>query len=77
MRRVGVRALLVGGAMIVACQDARDARASRATDSAKVVRVATARDSVPGFRVPAQCARGSLPVPRKPALAVAAPKSPA
>ena len=67
--RVGVHALVVGGAMIVACQDARDARASRATDSAKArqVRVAAGamRDSVPGFTVPAQCAWGSLPAPRK------------
>jgi hypothetical protein len=65
-----VRALVVTGAMIVACQDARDARASRAADSAKSERTAGAsrapasRDSVPGFMVPAQCARGSVPVPR-------------
>jgi hypothetical protein len=75
--RLGVRALVVGAAMIVACQvvacqDARDARASKTTDSAAMkarateLRVAAAaRDSVPGFTVPAQCARGSLPVPRK------------
>ena len=72
--RLGVRALVVGGALIVACQDARDARASKTIDSAAMKARATelrlaaaARDSVPGFTVPAQCARGSLPVPRKPA----------
>jgi len=69
--RVGVRALMVGGALIVACQNARDARASKASDSAAMkakataLRVASARDSVPGFTVPAQCARGSIPAPRK------------
>jgi len=79
--RLGMRALVVGGAMIVACQDARDARASRATDSARAARAsgirvaAAARDSVPGFSVPAQCARGSLPVPRKPARVETAPKT--
>ena len=80
--RLGVRALVVGGALIVACQDARDARASRTTDSAAMkarateLRVAAAaRDSVPGFTVPAQCARGSLPVPRKPAGAVVAKRA--
>jgi hypothetical protein len=79
--RLGMRALMVGGAMIVACQDARDARASRATDSARGARAtelrvaAVARDSVPGFSVPAQCARGSLPVPRKPARVETAPKT--
>lgn len=79
--RLGVRALVVGGAMIVACQDARDARASRATDSARVPRAtelrvaAAARDTVTGFSVPAQCARGSLPVPRKPARVETVPKT--
>jgi len=56
-----VRALAVGGAMIVACQNASDARASRAANTAK----ASSRDSVPAFTVPAQCARGSVPVPKK------------
>jgi len=80
--RLGVRALVVGGALIVACQNARDARASKATDSAAMKAKATAlrvaaaaRDSVPGFSVPAQCARGSLPVPRKPAGAVIAKRA--
>lgn len=73
MSRFAVRGLLVCGAMIVACQDARDARASRAGDSLHGARSAAlrgapgARDSIPGFTVPAQCARGSVPVPRKPA----------
>jgi len=73
--RLGVRALLICGAMIVACQDARDARASRGRDSLNDARSAAARravgarDSVPGFTVPAQCARGSVPVPKKPAAA--------
>lgn len=75
MSRVGMRALLICGAMIVACQDARDARASRAGDSLNGAHSATARggtgsrDSVPGFTVPAQCARGSVPLPKKPAAA--------
>jgi len=60
-----VRALAVGGAMIVACQNASDARASRAANTAK----ASSRDSVPAFTVPAQCARGSVPVPKKAAPA--------
>jgi hypothetical protein len=71
--RFAVRGLLVCGAMIVACQDARDARASRAGDSVHGARSADSRgasgrrDSLPGFTVPAQCAKGSVPVPRKPA----------
>jgi hypothetical protein len=75
VRRRGVRALLVSGAMIVACQDARDARASRATDSGKAASsvaargALAARDTVPGFTVPAQCASGSVPTPKKPAPA--------
>jgi hypothetical protein len=60
-----MRALAVGGAMIVACQNASDARASRTADSAKPA----SRDSVTGFTVPAQCARGSVPVPKKAAPA--------
>ncbi|MDQ2929437.1 MAG: hypothetical protein M3Y05_01265 [Gemmatimonadota bacterium] len=75
-----MRALVVGGAMIVACQDARDARASRA-DSARVVAKgvaashgAVARDST-GFSVPAVCAQGGLPVPRKAARVATAPKT--
>jgi hypothetical protein len=80
VKRIGVRALLVGGAMIVACQNARDAKASRATDlgAGAASRVAAAnarRDSVPGFVVPAQCAKGSLPVPRKAARVLGAPKT--
>jgi hypothetical protein len=71
VRYIGVRALLVCGAMIVACQDARDARASRTADSAKNARGSDARgalasrDTVPGFTVPAQCAKGSVPLPKK------------
>ena len=61
MKLFRVRALAVGGAMIVACQNASDARASRAANTAK----ASSRDSVPAFTVPAQCARGSVPVPKK------------
>lgn len=78
--RFGMRAVVVGGAMVVACQDARDARASRA-DSARVVgervaaaRIAATRDST-GFTVPAVCAQGGLPVPRKAARVATAPKS--
>jgi hypothetical protein len=67
--RFGVRLLLVAGGIIVACQDARDARASKATDTANAVRIVAAKDTVPAFTVPAQCALGSLPVPRKPARA--------
>ena len=59
-----MRTLVVGGAMIAACQNASDARASRAADAAKSARSA-GRDSVSGFTVPAQCARGSVPVPQK------------
>jgi hypothetical protein len=79
-----MRGVVVAGALIVACQDARDARASRATDSVALgakgvaARVAAAggwRDSVTGFTVPAVCAQGGLPVPRKPARVAAAPKS--
>jgi hypothetical protein len=65
-----MRALLVGGAMIVACQNASDARASRTAESAKSARGAS-RDSLSGFTVPAQCARGSLPVPKKATTRVA------
>ncbi len=62
----GMRALVVGGAMIAACQSASDARASRTADSAKASRSERAhRDSLSGFTVPAQCARGSVPVPKK------------
>jgi hypothetical protein len=70
---MGVRALLVSGAMIVACENARDAKASKAGDSSKGSAVASAsgagahRDSLSGFTVPAQCAAGSIPMPRKPA----------
>jgi|SRR5664279_3887396 len=82
--RVGMRGMVVAGALIVACQDARDARASRTTDSIAgaskgvAARAAAAggwRDSVTGFSVPAVCARGELPVPRKPARVETAPKS--
>jgi hypothetical protein len=62
----GMRALVVGGAMIAACQGTSDARASRTADSAKASRSERAhRDSLSGFTVPAQCARGSVPVPKK------------
>ncbi len=76
--------MVVAGALLVACQNARDARASRASDSARDASSALARrgaasggwrDSVTGFTVPAVCARGALPVPRKPARVAAAPKS--
>jgi len=69
----GMRALAAGGAMIVACQNASDARASRAANTAK----ASSRDSVPAFTVPAQCARGSVPVPKKasPAQVALAPRT--
>jgi len=68
---MGLRALLVSGAMIVACENARDAKASKAGEVAKgraaVSGVGAHRDSVPGFTVPPQCAVGSIPAPRKPA----------
>ena len=77
--RLGGRAVGVGGALIVACQNACYASASKTTDSAAMKAraaalraAAAARDSAQGFAVPAQCARGSLPVPRKPASAVVA-----
>ncbi len=77
-----MRAMLVSGAMIVACESARDAKASKAGDSAKgraiasAASVGTRHDSLSGFTVPAQCAKGSLPMPRKPAPAhAAAPKT--
>ena len=77
-----MRALVVSGAMIVACQSASDARASRAADSAKARTAATrdayaGRDSVPGFTVPAQCARGSVPMPKTtaPLRVASAPKT--
>jgi hypothetical protein len=60
--------------MVVACQNASDARASRAADAAKSSR-SLSRDSVSGFTVPAQCARGSVPVPRK-AAAVQVARAP-
>ena len=68
-----MRALLVSGAMIVACENARDAKASKAGDDAKGSAVPSLagmggwHDTLTGFTVPAQCARGSLPLPRKPA----------
>ena len=73
MKLFRVRSLAVGGAMIVACQNASDARASRAAHTAK----ASSRDSVPAFTVPAQCARGSVPVPKKasPAQVALAPRT--
>jgi len=69
---LGMRSLVVGGAMIVACQSASDARASRAADSAKAHGALASRDSVSGFTVPAQCAKGSVPVPQKLAPAIVA-----
>ncbi|HEV7705446.1 MAG TPA: hypothetical protein VGO46_14185, partial [Gemmatimonadaceae bacterium] len=85
MRRIGVRALLVSGAMIVACENARDAKASKGSKAGEVAKgsfassVATGgawRDSLSGFTVPAQCARGSLPAPRPPGpVHAAAPKT--
>ena len=78
-----MRALFVSGAMIVACENASDAKASKAGDPAKGSAVAPASgagargDSLPGFTVPAQCAVGSIPLPRKPAAirTAAAPKT--
>ncbi|MEP7067298.1 MAG: hypothetical protein ABI889_14785 [Gemmatimonadota bacterium] len=73
MRRYRVRALFVSGAMIVACQDARDARASRVADSGLATGSASsrsrlaARDTLAGFTVPVQCAKGSVPQPKQPA----------
>jgi len=79
-----VRALLVSGAMIVACENARDAKASKASRAGDVAKgsvaapvsgVGARHDSL-GFTVPPQCARGSLPLPRKSTVrAVAAPKT--
>jgi hypothetical protein len=82
VRPIGVRALLVSGAMIVACENARDAKASKAGDVAKgsvaapVAGVGARHDSL-AFTVPPQCARGSLPLPRKSTAvrAVAAPRT--
>jgi hypothetical protein len=72
-----VRLLALAGGIAVACQGASDARASRETDSARGARsgakALAVRDTVAGFTVPAQCARGSLPVPRKASRVVAAP----
>ena len=66
MTLLGMRALVVGAAMIAACQSASDARASRTADSAKASRSEGAhRDSLSGFTVPAQCARGSVPLQKK------------
>jgi hypothetical protein len=67
-RRWSIRALLVAGGLIVACQDARDARASK-DQGVRVVEpaarlVAMHQDTVPSFTVPPQCARGPLPTPR-------------
>ena len=71
-----MRAMLLCGALSVACQGASDARASKASDStvvhakaSELRRAAAKRDSLAGFTVPAQCARGSLPVPRNSARA--------
>ncbi|HEY2898781.1 MAG TPA: hypothetical protein VGJ12_16695, partial [Gemmatimonadaceae bacterium] len=83
MSLLGMRALVVGGAMIMACQSASDARASRTTDSAKAAGSAKARgalasrDSLSAFTVPAQCARGSVPIPQKaaPATVARAPRT--
>ncbi len=63
--RPAVRALLVGGGMIVACQNARDARASRAVDATAAARLAVAhKDTARAFTIPAQCSQGPLPTPR-------------
>jgi hypothetical protein len=73
---MSVRALVLSGAMIVACENAGDAKASKAAagGASHAVAAAAHRDSVPGFTVPAQCARGSIPEPLKSARAhVAAP----
>ena len=75
-----MRALVVSGAMIVACENAGDAKAPKTPAAGTRVASATVRvshrDSVPGFTVPAQCARGSIPAPRKAAPAyVSAPRT--
>ena len=63
--RFGMRPLLLAGAMIVACQSARDARASKTVDSAAVLKVAMAHtDTVPSFSIPLRCSQGPLPTPR-------------
>ncbi|HXT47027.1 MAG TPA: hypothetical protein VN717_00225 [Gemmatimonadaceae bacterium] len=73
--RYAVRLLVLAGGMMVACENTRDASASKAEVGRPAMRAQTIsngaprRDSVAGFTVPAQCARGSIPVPRKPALA--------
>jgi hypothetical protein len=83
MMRFAVRAMVIGGAMVAACQNAGDARASKEGDGSKaalasrtVPSVASGwRDTVTGFSVPAVCAKGSLPVPRKTTRVEAAPKT--
>ena len=74
-----MRALLVSGAMIVACENARDAKAvdvAKGSVAAPVAGVGARHDSL-AFTVPPQCARGSLPLPRKSTAvrAMAAPKT--
>jgi len=71
--RYAVRLLVLAGGMMVACENTRDASASKAAKSgpAMVARAisngGTRQDSLSGFTVPAQCAKGSIPAPRKPA----------
>ena len=71
--RYAVRLLALAGGMLVACENASDARASKARDGRPATVAQTIsngdsrRDSISGFTVPAQCATGSIPVPRKPA----------
>jgi len=69
VRRISVRALMVSGAMIVACENAGDAKASKAPGVAPPAPAVAHRDTVAGFTVPPQCAQGSIPVPRARALA--------
>jgi hypothetical protein len=76
--RYAVRLLVLAGGMLVACENARDARASKANEGRPAMVAQTIsngeshRDSISGFTVPAQCATGSIPVPRKPVPARAA-----
>lgn len=76
--RYAVRLLVLAGGMLVACENARDARASKAKEGRPAMVAQTIsngeshRDSISGFTVPAQCATGSIPVPRKPVPARAA-----
>ncbi|MFI5242520.1 MAG: hypothetical protein ACHQRL_05890 [Gemmatimonadales bacterium] len=80
--RYAVRLLVLAGGMVVACDSAPDARASKAKGGRPAMVAQTSstgesrRDSLAGFTVPAQCATGSIPVPPKRApVRAAAPKT--